>query len=86
MNLLKKILIKDGYRKKLPAGWRKGQCPFKIKRCFLGDGKFKRKPALSRIILTLVNTSWRRKNIHGGWNSQREANTSNGIVAMLKAP
>ena len=30
------------------------------KRGFLGDGKFRRKPASHNIVLTLLNTTWRR--------------------------
>ena len=72
--------------KNLPAGWRKGQCPCKIKRRFLGDGKFRRKPALPNIILTLLNMSWRRKKrflVDGMVRGRPTA--QNVIVAVLKA-
>ena len=57
----------------------------KKKRGFLGDGKFRRKPASHNIVLTLLNTTWRRNTrflvdviVRG------RPTTPNVILAMLR--
>ena len=59
--------------------------PCKKKRGFLGDGKFRRKPASHNIVLTLLNTTWRRNTrflvdviVRG------RPTTPNVILAMLR--
>ena len=44
----------------MPAGWRNGHCPFKIKRWFLGDGKLRKKSMSQNIILIPMNMPRRR--------------------------
>ena len=74
-------------RKRLPAGWRKGKCTCKIKRGFLGDGKFRRKPALPIIIVTLLNTSlMKKKRFLVDGIVRGRTTTPHVIVAVLKTP